>query len=256
MAGVDFGKYKRIVQYFWDPEPTNDAASRSPIWCLGREYKVGEKTTLPVLPSTPPQEGKLASAGTQQTVQAATPPDSTASTASSVDSALAYDESGNGGEDGGWPASFLDDFEAKMWLTYRSNFPAIAKSQDPKALSSMSLSVRLRSQLVDQGGFTSDTGWGCMIRSGQSLLANSLVMLRMGRGEFSVLFSQPPKLMRRQSGVGVPQPLTNERSYLCLQMIQKHHTQYTSSLSMEPLLVESILENGLGPQLLRSASSE
>jgi cysteine protease ATG4 len=182
MASVDFGKYKRIVQYFWDPEPTNDAASRSPIWCLGQEYKVPQKTTTPALPSTPPQDGKHVPADSQQTVQAATPPDSAASTASSVDSGLAYDESGNGGEDGGWPSPFLDDFEAKMWLTYRSNFPAIAKSQDPKALSSMSLSVRLRSQLVDQGGFTSDTGWGCMIRSGQSLLANSLVMLRMGRG--------------------------------------------------------------------------
>lgn len=85
-------------------------------------------------------------------------------------------------EDGGWPPSFLDDFEARIWLTYRSNFPAIPKSEDPKAASSMSLSVRLRSQLVDQGGFTSDTGWGCMIRSGQSLLANALVMLKLGRG--------------------------------------------------------------------------
>ena len=160
----------------------NDAASSSPIWCLGQEYKVPQKTTTPALPSTPPQDGKYVPTDSQQNVQAATPPDSTASTASSVDSGLAYDESGNVGEDGGWPSPFLDDFEAKMWLTYRSNFPAIAKSQDPKALSSMSLSVRLRSQLVDQGGFTSDTGWGCMIRSGQSLLANSLVMLRMGRG--------------------------------------------------------------------------
>lgn len=143
-----------------------------------------EKTTPSILPSTPPHDGRLIPTDEEVTAQAATPPDSTTSTASSVDSALAYDESGNGGEDGGWPPSFLDDFEARIWLTYRSNFPAIAKSQDPKALSSMSLSVRLRSQLVDQGGFTSDTGWGCMIRSGQSLLANSLLMLRMGRGRF------------------------------------------------------------------------
>jgi cysteine protease ATG4 len=108
-----------------------------------------------------------------------TPPDSTAS---SIDSELTSGDSGNG-EDGGWPSTFLDDFEARIWLTYRSNFPIIPKSQDPKALSSMSLAVRFRSQLVEPAGFTSDTGWGCMIRSGQSLLANALVMLRMGRGK-------------------------------------------------------------------------
>lgn len=175
MTTVDFGKYKRIVQYFWDPEPTNDTAVRSPIWCLGKEYKVSPKqqpldTTSASLPDI-----KYASAS--RPAKPVTPPDSTAS---SIDSGLAYDEQDGAG---GWPAPFLDDFEARIWLTYRSNFPTIPKSQDPKAASAMSLSVRLRSQLVDQVGFTSDTGWGCMIRSGQSLLANALVMLRMGRGQ-------------------------------------------------------------------------
>jgi cysteine protease ATG4 len=182
-GGVDFGKYKKIVQYFWDPEPANDAASRSPIWCLGQEYKVPERAPPSSLsPSPPPQDGKTTAPDSQGSMQAATPPESTISMASSFDSALAYEESRGGGDDGRWPAAFLDDFEAKMWLTYRSNFPAIAKSQDPKAFASMSLAVRLRSQLIEQGGFTSDTGWGCMIRSGQSLLANSLLILWMGRG--------------------------------------------------------------------------
>jgi cysteine protease ATG4 len=160
MATVDFGRYKRIVQYFWDPEPLNDASSTAPIWCLGRKYNVNEDISAITLAKT------------------VTPPNSQPS---SVDSKNTYDECGSE-EDKGWPAPFLDDFEARIWLTYRSSFPAIPKSQDPKALSSMSLSVRLRSQLVDQGGFTSDTGWGCMIRSGQGLLANSLLTLRMGRG--------------------------------------------------------------------------
>ncbi|KGO72879.1 hypothetical protein PITC_079520 [Penicillium italicum] len=34
---VDMEKCKRIVQYFWDPEPRNDVPAAS-IWCLGREY--------------------------------------------------------------------------------------------------------------------------------------------------------------------------------------------------------------------------
>jgi len=173
---VDFGRYKRIVQYFWDPEPINNTSSRAPVWCLGKEYKIPQKHLHHAdLSSTPPHEGNATTIDTQQQAIEATPPDSVAS---SVDSALAYDDSG---QEGGWPAAFLDDFEAKLWFTYRSNFTAIARSQDPKAASSMSLSVRLRSQLGDQAGFTSDTGWGCMIRSGQSLLANSLLALQLGR---------------------------------------------------------------------------
>ena len=178
MANVDFGRYKKIVQYFWDPAPTNDATSKSPIWCLGKEYRPSDGPPAPnPATSSPPGGDPLEPV---QDAKPATPPDSTAS---SFDSGLAYDEARNAEEDGGWPPSFLDDFEARIWLTYRSNFPAIPKSQDPSALSAMSLTVRIKSQLVDQGGFTSDTGWGCMIRSGQSLLANALVMLRMGRGQ-------------------------------------------------------------------------
>ena len=171
MSGVDLGRYKRIVQLFWDPEPTNDTASRSPIWCLGKEYKA-EATP-------PPLDRQSADLGNEQgtgswsevTKEAATPPDSNTGS-----------YGGSGEETGGWPSAFLDDFNARLWFTYRSNFPPIQKSQDPKALASMSFKVRIKSQLVDQAGFTSDTGWGCMIRSGQSLLANALSISRLGRG--------------------------------------------------------------------------
>jgi cysteine protease ATG4 len=181
MTTVD--RYKRIVQYFWDPEPSVDAASDSPIWCLGEEYKIARKSPPSTTPNSPPQQTKPTHGLSSQQAHPVTPPDSTAS---SVDSELASVESGSG-EDGGWPSAFLDDFEAKIWLTYRSNFPIIPKSQDPKALSTMSLAVRFRSQIVEPAGFTSDTGWGCMIRSGQSLLANALVMLQMGRGKMACI---------------------------------------------------------------------
>lgn len=178
MTNVDFGRYKRIVQYFWDPQPTNDDPE-TPIWCLGREYKTPKKTAPPIPTNTPPQDDNFETIEAPNMAQDTTPPDSTGSsfTSAFTDGALE-----SGCEDGGWPPSFLDDFEARIWLTYRSNFPAIPKSEDPKAAASMSLSVRLRNQIVDQGKFTSDTNWGCMIRSGQSLLANALIMLKLGRG--------------------------------------------------------------------------
>jgi cysteine protease ATG4 len=186
MANVDFGRFsQRLVQYIWDPEPTNDAALLSPIWCLGSQYNTsakGSSTTTTTGVSTPPHDDKFEIIEPQDIPQAATPPDSTAS---SVDSVPPSSSSQSDEQDGGWPSSFLDDFEARIWLTYRSNFPAIPKSRDPKAASVMSLKVRL-SQLVDQGGFTSDAGWGCMIRSGQSLLANALVMLELGRGSYNL----------------------------------------------------------------------
>ncbi|KAF2399828.1 hypothetical protein EJ06DRAFT_543324 [Trichodelitschia bisporula] len=158
MANVEIARYgKKFVQYFWDPMPTNENDS-APIWCLGRRYESSMAPSLP--PSSVSRTSEVPSEETSW--------DEAAPTEAKA-------------EDGGWPVAFLDDFEARFWFTYRSNFPAIARSQDPKAASALSFAVRLRSQLAQADGFTSDTGWGCMIRSGQSLLANTLQILRCGR---------------------------------------------------------------------------
>ena len=175
MSSVDFGRYKRIVQAFWDPEPKNDDASGSCIWCLGREYTA---TSMPnglrdqENESTRKDEaldGQDGGQGAERIKVAATN-----GTSAGEPEIQSHDSQA----DRGWPSEFLDDCESRLWFTYRSGFTAIQKSSD----ASMTLSVRLRS-LGDQGGFTSDTGWGCMIRSGQSLLANALIMLRLGRGK-------------------------------------------------------------------------
>jgi cysteine protease ATG4 len=172
---------------FWDPEPTNDITADEPVWCLGRSYRLGDAkntdhtNTRVKVPSSPLEEASredtLKNAASPRPDVPGTPPESTPS---SFSSSLAYDESGH---DGGWPQGFIDDFEARFWMTYRSDFEPIQRSSDPKATSAMSLSMRIKTQLGDQTGFSSDSGWGCMIRSGQSLLANTIALLRFGRGK-------------------------------------------------------------------------
>jgi cysteine protease ATG4 len=175
---LDVGR--RIVQMFWDPEPTNDVVKDQPVWCLGSSYKLNYSPNPRNSETTSPSTADKASTA-KSPVQApaklpATPPDSISS---SFDSSLAYEEAP---KDGGWPPAFLDDFESRIWMTYRSEFEPIAKSHDPKALAALSFSMRIKTQLSDQTGFSSDSGWGCMIRSGQSLLSNAMVMERLGKG--------------------------------------------------------------------------
>ncbi|KAJ0384765.1 hypothetical protein COL922a_007705 [Colletotrichum nupharicola] len=186
MAAVDLGRYRRIVQIFWDPEPTNDYRVDLPVWCLGRSYNLSTKAgkdkgsrgqTQPTTDTASSQTNVNSPSPVPPALGPETPPDSVSS---SFSSSLAYDDDYSV-QDGGWPAAFLDDFESKFWMTYRSEFELIAKSTDPRASSALSLSMRIKSQLVDQSGFSSDSGWGCMIRSGQMLLANAMAITNLGR---------------------------------------------------------------------------
>ncbi|KAJ7132069.1 hypothetical protein C8R44DRAFT_871062 [Mycena epipterygia] len=60
-----------------------------------------------------------------------------------------------------WPPQFYSDFRSRVWCTYRRDFEAI-RDGGPR-------------------GWTSDAGWGCMLRTGQSLLANALLNIHVGR---------------------------------------------------------------------------
>ena len=171
---------KRLMQYVWDTPPKNE--DEASIWCLGVEYDshpVPTDSTATVQSpsysdSAPSQvDSKLSSTKDEDKTQDAI--------LAAEDESFEKVEAQDAGPDDGWPPAFLDDFESKIWLTYRSDFPPIPKSTHPSAMTSMSWQTKLK-MMAQQGGFNTDSGWGCMIRSGQSLLANTLAMLELGRG--------------------------------------------------------------------------
>ena len=142
----------RAIRYFWDPEPRNEDPS-SMIWCLGQQYN----TNLL-------QNEQSISGNTLD-------PSST------------------------WPPEFLDDFESRIWMTYRTDFiPIPRSSENNKGLpfASPAAALQYAGKLLSGQtgeGFASDVGWGCMIRSAQSVLANTLITLHLGRGSIPLFLS-------------------------------------------------------------------
>ena len=183
MANNDFTRFsKKVVQYFWDPLPKNE--DPSPIWCLGRSYDSRyQESRQPAATGTSPSAHSDSSNSQADSAVVTERQSKQEGQAESQNDELAKSQADltrSEEEALGWPSDFLDDLESRIWLTYRNNFPPIPKSSDPSAASGMSFATKLRN-LGSQGGFQSDTGWGCMIRSGQSVLANAVSMLKLGR---------------------------------------------------------------------------
>ncbi|KAI4165054.1 MAG: hypothetical protein LQ342_001331 [Letrouitia transgressa] len=177
MSKGDFGGYKRIMQYFWDPEPRNEDPSGAEIWCLGRQYTLNYSTIKGIgFASGQVSNGQdIGANGRTSNFIDVEHENSHARNTEEPDYAATQES--NIEESGGWPTEFLDDFESRFWFTYRSNFPPIPRSDDPQASASISLAVRLRSQFLHQGGFTSDTGWGYWRRGQQQLEERQLLAL-------------------------------------------------------------------------------
>ncbi|KAJ1906282.1 Cysteine protease atg4 [Coemansia sp. IMI 209127] len=80
-----------------------------------------------------------------------------------------------------YPPGFVEDFSRLIWCTYRSHYPPIAPS-----------------------AFTTDAGWGCMLRAGQTLLAQALQLHHFGRNwDFSWESSRDEDKRRSRQYVGI-----------------------------------------------------
>ena len=78
--------------------------------------------------------------------------------------------------------------QSRVWFTYRSGFQPIARAENgpgPLAFLGPMLFNAIPNTTVggvlDNHHFTTDVGWGCMIRTSQSLLANALQAATFGR---------------------------------------------------------------------------
>lgn len=82
---------------------------------------------------------------------------------------------------------FLSDLHSRLHFTYRTKFVPIPRDSDGPSPLSFHFLIRenplatIENAIYNPDCFNTDIGWGCMIRTGQSLLANALQIANLGR---------------------------------------------------------------------------
>lgn len=198
------GYLDKGVRYLLDSDATPDKCA-DPIWLLGVQHPGYEPPPPPPVSISPPS-GRRSSLDFRRSSSSSfrSSQSSSRGATSSPEPSLSHSTSRHGprsstsGVDPAlhWPPVFYADFTTRVWLTYRSHFTPI-RDHSLAALDSDSHSDSHHSAPVSasprrwninllggEKGWSSDAGWGCMLRTGQSLLANALIHLHLGRGTF------------------------------------------------------------------------
>ena len=185
------GHLDKAMRYLLDSDATPDKCT-DPIWLLGVQHP-GYEPPLPPLPDV------IASPTTHRR-GSGSPPSFRSSTSSIASSSadISLSQSQNSSKQkqdpsAHWPPVFYIDFTSRIWLTYRSQFPTPIKdgrladlcSDNWEAAASSPTTVKTRPwNWGAEKTWSSDSGWGCMLRTGQSLLANALIHVHLGRGMY------------------------------------------------------------------------
>lgn len=175
------GQLDKVVRHILDSDSYPDKSTET-IWLMGVCHPGYEPIPPPV---TPPQPNR-------DSVDSRHSPSSRRSSGSSVNSYSTLNTSHSNASSKhafSWPAAFHSDFTSRIWLTYRSQFAPIrdvnlsSLDNDPlgSELSSSQQGKRWNWPGTGSKVWTSDAGWGCMLRTGQSMLANALLHLHLGR---------------------------------------------------------------------------
>ncbi|OSD05590.1 hypothetical protein PYCCODRAFT_1443018 [Trametes coccinea BRFM310] len=190
------GHLDKAMRYLLDSDATPDKCP-DPIWLLGVQHPGYE-------PSPPPAPDLTASPGRRNSSDSRRSPSSFRSSASSslvapnsappdpsLSQSLPASAGPNKDPSKNWPPVFYSDFTSRIWLTYRSQFFPIRDttlaaldaelSDNPTGVPSSPPTKKWNWPLGGEKGWTTDAGWGCMLRTGQSLLANALLHLHLGR---------------------------------------------------------------------------
>ena len=199
------GLVDKGLRYVLDSDATPDKCT-DPIWLLGVQHPGYE----PPPPSPPPVSSPQPGNGRRSSLDIRRSSSFRASLSSSRGAtsspepstlSLSSSQSGKHSRDVGvhWPPVFYLDFTSRIWLTYRSHFAPI-RDHSLAQLEAEACGQCLPQPIsasprrwnwpgAGEKGWTSDSGWGCMLRTGQSLLANALVHLHLGRGTFYLIHS-------------------------------------------------------------------
>lgn len=184
------GHIDKAMRYLLDSDATPDKCT-DVIWLLGVQHP-GYEPPPPSAYPAPSAGGRRSSVDSRR--HSPSFRSSTSSTSSLDVSLNAPQPAKHPGAN--WPPVFYADFTSRVWLTYRSHFTPIRDGrlgdlsaeynsyQSDSSTSSPTATVKKwnwGSMVGGEKGWTSDSGWGCMLRTGQSLLANALVHLHLGR---------------------------------------------------------------------------
>ncbi|KAF8054328.1 peptidase family C54-domain-containing protein [Lyophyllum atratum] len=173
------GHLDKAMRYLMDSDSMPDRCAE-PIWIMGVRHPGYEP---------PPPQSQSQNQSRASSIR------SSASTSSQLET----EKQQNQNPAAHWPPVFYADFTSRVWLTYRAQFTPIRDgrladlSGEPPSDGGAGggaggvgspTTVRARPWGWVGGGekgWTSDSGWGCMLRTGQSMLASALVHLHLGR---------------------------------------------------------------------------